>query len=67
MLRSLDDLRILLGVPAYRGVVGERPGDARVSAHWVCGCNAVGASSRRLALRTCASHRAAPVEMPVAG
>jgi len=67
MLRSLDDLRILLGLPAYRGIVGERPGDARVSAHWACGCNAVGASFARLALRTCASHHLAPVRVPVAG
>ncbi|HEX3549148.1 MAG TPA: hypothetical protein VHT53_02165 [Candidatus Elarobacter sp.] len=65
MFRSLDDLRVLLGVPAYRSIVGERPDDVRAAAHWQCGCNAVGPSFGRMALKTCASHRAGRIGVPV--
>ncbi len=65
MLRSLDNLRVLLGTPAYRSAVGERPGDVLVSAHWACGCSAIGPAFSRLALRTCVLHRTGRVEVPV--
>ena len=58
MLRSLDDLRTLLGTPTYRGIVGERADEVRVSAHWACGCSAFGVTFERLLLMTCAPHRA---------
>jgi hypothetical protein len=66
MLRSLDHLRILLGAPVYRSATGGEC-DTRVSAHWDCGCVALGASFGKLQLRTCRSHRAGRIELaPVA-
>jgi hypothetical protein len=64
MLRSLDDLRVLLGLPAYRSVVGADRDGARAAAHWDCGCTASGASFARLSLKTCSSHRAGRIEVP---
>jgi hypothetical protein len=66
MPRSLDDFRILLGVPLYRSAIGEDPRDARVSAHWGCGCSAIGTTFGRMTLRTCRTHRAGRVEPAVA-
>ena len=66
MPRSLDHLRILLGVPLYRSATGGEC-DTRVSAHWGCGCVASGTSFERLNLRTCSSHRAGRIELaPIA-
>lgn len=66
MLRSLEYFRILLGAPLYRSAIGEDRDDARVAAHWQCGCVASGAAFERLALRTCAAHRAGRVAPAVA-
>jgi hypothetical protein len=66
MFRSLDHLRIFLGVPLYRSATGGEC-DSRVSAHWDCGCIASGASFAKLHLKTCNSHRAGRIELePVA-
>ena len=66
MFRSLDYLRILLGAPLYRSAIGEDRDDARVAAHWSCGCVASGVSFERLALRTCTAHRAGRIAPAVA-
>jgi hypothetical protein len=66
MFRSLDDLRVLLGLPLYRSAIGEDVDGARVAAHWPCGCTASGATFARLALRTCRTHRAGRVEPAIA-
>jgi hypothetical protein len=66
MLRSFDDLRVLLGVPLYRSAIGEDPADARVAAHWACGCSASGTTFGRMMLRTCRTHRAGRVEPAIA-
>ncbi|HEY0614493.1 MAG TPA: hypothetical protein VGC96_07620 [Candidatus Elarobacter sp.] len=65
MHRSLDDLRVLLGIPLYRSAIGEDREGARVAAHWSCGCAASGATFARLALKTCSTHRAGRTEPAV--
>ena len=62
MQRSFEILRILLGMPVYRSVVGDTRDGARVSVHWNCGCVATGAGFEKLTLRTCRRHRAGRVE-----
>lgn len=64
MLRSLDALRLFLGMPLYRSVVGDDPVTARASAHWSCGCTASGSSFSKLSLKSCSSHRAGRIEVP---
>ena len=64
MFRSLDALRLFLGMPVYRSVVGEDPMTARVAAHWACGCAAAGPSFAKMGLKACSSHRAGRIEVP---
>ena len=64
MLRSLDQFLALLGVPAYRSVLGGSREGTRASAHWACGCAASGSSFEKLMLKTCSSHRAGRLEAP---
>ena len=66
MLRSLEYLRILLGAPLYRSAIGEELAEARVAAHWSCGCVGSGVSFERLALKTCTTHRAGRVAPAIA-
>ena len=64
MLRSLDALRLFLGMPVYRSVVGDGPDSARVSAYWACGCTASGLTFAKLNLKSCSSHRAGRIAVP---
>jgi len=66
MFRSLDHLRIFLGAPLYRSATGGEC-DARVSAHWNCGCVASGATFLRMHLKTCNLHRAGRIELAPIG
>jgi hypothetical protein len=62
MLRSLDHLRLFLGAPVYRSATGGEC-DTRVSAHWECGCLAIGGNFAKMNLKTCGSHRAGRIEL----
>jgi hypothetical protein len=64
MLRSLDTLRLFLGLPLYRSAVAGGRDGARVAAHWSCGCSASGSGFENLNLKTCALHRAGRIEVP---